>query len=226
LDVADGLLAGPRPPGLGDRVEARVRAVPSSDLRTRLAVNDDHVGREVVLASDQHRADTVRVDRDALTLELADALDVEAAGHHDPDVLEALTVEGLAHLPHDALVHASGVEFAHLLPERAVDQLTRGVEPYAPETLAERPRHLQRGPHAVVLEVHEHDHVHARALPFGPVDELRRGEDGVTGVGRDQPVRHRADPSPSPPRRLRVRRDADRTGHVRRIAVAGLHVAM
>ena len=51
----------------------------------------------------------------------------------------------------------------------------------------------------------------------------RAARDRVAAVGRDQPVRHGPDAAAAPPRRLRVGRDADRPGDVRRPAVAGLH---
>ena len=85
---------------------------------------------------------------------------------------------------------------------------------------AERLGDLERGAHAVVVEVDEHGHVH---LVAEAADERARRRHGVAAVGRDQPVRHRADAAAAPPRRLRVGGDADRAGDVRRPAVAGLH---
>ena len=58
----------------------------------------DDVGGEVVVAADERRADAVGVDRDVLRLELADALDVEAAEDDDLHALEAVLVESVAHL--------------------------------------------------------------------------------------------------------------------------------
>ena len=37
-----------------------------------------------------------------------------------------------------------------------------------------------------------------------------RGREAVASVGGDQGMRHGSDPTPAPPRRLRIRRDADR----------------
>ena len=59
------------------------------------------------------------------------------------------------------------------------------------------------------------------------LDELRRSEHRVATVGRDQRVRHRADPAAAPPGGLRLRGDADLgaddlAGHVGGVAVAGL----
>ena len=78
----------------------------------------------------------------------------------------------------------------------------------------------ERGADGVVGEVDQHGDVHVvRVAPR----ERRRGGDRVAAVGRDQPVRDGADAAAAPPRGLRVGRDADRAGHVRRPAVAGLH---
>ena len=102
--------------------------------------------------------------------------------------------------------------------ERSTMQLG-GVEANAPEPVAEGVRHLERRAHRVVLEVHEHGHVHLVGEAVGPG---ARGGDGVAAEGRDQAVRHGADAAAAPPGRLRVGRDADRAGDVRRPAVAGL----
>src|SRR5205823_2265812 len=175
-------------------------------------------------AADQRRADAVGVDRDATALERADPLGVEAAGRDDLDALEAVAIERLAHLADKPLVDAAWVEVAHLVPERAVDELARGVEPYAPEPRAQRSGDLESGLDRVVLEVDEDGDVD---VGVGVLGELRRGEDRVAAVRRDQRVRDRPDASAAPPRRLRLRRDADLgadhlAGDVRRVAVAGL----
>src|SRR6185369_7183473 len=94
----------PRRTRLLDPLEPRVRAVAAADLRGGLAVGQDDVAGEVVRAADQRRADAVGVNRDALLLERADLVDVEAAGDDDPDLPEALAVERLAHLPDEPLV--------------------------------------------------------------------------------------------------------------------------
>src|SRR2546428_686326 len=71
--------------------------------------------------ADERRADAVRVDRDALVLELGDLRLVEAAGRDDPHARVARGVERVAHLPDEALVHAGRLEVAQLVEERAVD---------------------------------------------------------------------------------------------------------
>ena len=143
-------------------------------------------------------------------------------------MLEAVVVERVAHLAHEPLVHPRRLEVAQLLPERAVDEHLRRVEPHAPELRAERARNVERRLHGVVLEVDEHRDVH---VVGGPLRELRRGEHGVAAVGRDQRVRHRADAAAAPPRRLLVGGDADRRAdHPARdvggIPVARLHAVM
>src|SRR5437762_5857635 len=73
--------------------EARIRPVPAADLRARAPVAHHDVGGEVVRATDQRRADAVRVDRDSTLLELADLLAREAARGDDPDRSEEHTSE-------------------------------------------------------------------------------------------------------------------------------------
>ena len=71
-------------------------------------------------------------------------VDREAAGDDDLHVLEAVAVERVAHLAHEPLVDAGRLEVAHLLPERAVDERLRGVEPHAPQLGPERARNVER----------------------------------------------------------------------------------
>ena len=71
-----------------------------------LDAND--VGREVVLAAEQRRADPVRVNRAVQRLEPADLLRVEAAGDDDAHALVAGGVERLAHALHEPGVDAGG----------------------------------------------------------------------------------------------------------------------
>src|SRR3954451_3766288 len=217
-----GALRAPRPGGRGrlaDRLEPRVGPVLTPDLRARAAVDQHDVGGEVVGAADQRRADPVGVDRHLRRLEGADPLGVEAAGGDDRDVAEAVAVELLADEVDELGVHP--VRGARAVPalEREVGEPVRGVQPHAPQARAERLGDLERGAHGVVLEVDEHRDVH---LVAEGAAERAGGRDGVATVGGDQRVRHRADSAPTPPRRLRVRRDADRAGDVRRPAVAGL----
>ena len=106
----------------------------------------------------------------------------------------------------EPLVDAARVEVAHLVPERAVDELAGRVEPHAPEPRAERAGDLERGAHGVVLEVDQHDDVEVVRRPLG---ELRRSEHGVAAVRGDQRVRDGADAAAAPPGRLRVGRHPD-----------------
>src|SRR5215211_3334972 len=87
-------------PDLLDLFQPLVRPVAAPDLRARATVRQHDVGREVVRAADERRADPVGVHRDAARLELADPSGVEAAGHDDLHALETVAVERVAHLPH------------------------------------------------------------------------------------------------------------------------------
>src|SRR6266508_2760865 len=91
-----------------------------------------------VEAADERRADAVRVDGCARRLELADLLDREAPRGDDLHALEAVSVERLAHLPYQPLVHSRGLEITELLPEGTVDEHLRRVEANAPQARAER----------------------------------------------------------------------------------------
>src|SRR5262249_60701389 len=102
------------------------------------AVLEPAVGGEMVRAADQRGADAVGVDGDAALLELADLLDREPARDDDLDPLEAVAVERVADLPHQALVDPRRLEVAELIPERTVDERLRGVQPHAPEPRPER----------------------------------------------------------------------------------------
>ena len=220
--------AGPSPRPCGSwryvhPLEARVRQQLAAPLAGRPAVGHHHVGREVVLAADQGGAHAVRVHRHAGVLEGADLRRVEAAGDDDAHVAEAGAVERVADVPDELRVHAARVEAAHLRPQRAVDHGVRGVEPHAPQPVAERARDGQGRGHGVVVEVDQDDDV--RLVADDRREALRR-LDGVAAVGRDQPVRHRAVALAAPPRGLRVRRHADGAGDVRRVAVAGLHAVV
>ena len=183
------------------------------------------VRREVVLAADQRRADPVRVDRHRSRRSNAWIFStVKPPGRDDLHALEAVLVERQPHLADEPLVDASRVEVAHLLPERAVDEQARRVEPDAPEARPQRAGDVERSSHRVVVEVHEDGDAEVFVRP---VRELRRRQDGVAAVGSDEGVRHGADAAAAPPRRLRVRGDADlrsehRAGDVRGIPVAGL----
>src|SRR6266545_6064977 len=123
---------------LKHRLQPWVGPEPAADLRGRQAVRQDDVRGEVVLAADQRRADPVGVDGNTSGLELADALGVEPSGNDDLDPLEARFVERVAHLAHEPLVHAAGVEVAHVAPAGAVDERPRGVQSHPPEAVAKR----------------------------------------------------------------------------------------
>src|SRR2546421_1218692 len=86
-------------------LEARVGPVAAAHLGARLALHPHHVGGEVEATLEQARADAVPVDGHVLLLELPDLLDRETARHYDLDVLEALPIEGAAHVPHEPRVH-------------------------------------------------------------------------------------------------------------------------
>ena len=189
------------------------------DLGARPAVEQHDVGGEVVLAADQRGADAVGVDGDVGGLELADPRGGEAAADDDLDVGEAGAVERAADLLDQAGVDAGGLEAAHLVPQRAVDEQLGGVQAHAPQLALERLGHLERGGHRVVDEVDQHGDVHVAVEVLG---ELDRGLDGVAAVGGDQAVGDGADPAPAPPGRLGVGGDADRAGDVGAPAVAGL----
>jgi hypothetical protein len=107
---------------LKHELHSGVGPVPAADLRGGEAIRQDDVRGEVVLAPDQRRADAVGIDWDTSGLELADALDVESSRSDDLDPLETRLVERIAHLVHEPIVHAAGVEVAHLAPEGTVDQ--------------------------------------------------------------------------------------------------------
>src|SRR5437764_8164407 len=211
-----------------DELQARIRPIAAPRLRRGPAVGEDDIGREIVGAADQRRADPVGVDTNAAGLELANLLDGEPARHDDLDVLEPVVVERVADLAHQALVDAGRLEVAELVPERAVDERLRRVEPHAPEPWPESAGDLECSLHGVVLEVDEYGHVEILGRPLG---ELRGREHGVAAVGRDQRMGDRADAFAAPPRGLRIRGDPDwdayhLAGDVGRIAVAGLDKVM
>src|SRR3954469_17135859 len=126
-------------------LEPLVGAVLAPDLRARLALHQHDIGGEVVRAAQEGRADPVRVDGHAVPLELADAVGGEAAGHDDLHALVPRLVERAAHAPHEHVVYARGAEVAHLAPQRAVDEPLARVEADAPELVAERVGHFERG---------------------------------------------------------------------------------
>src|SRR5260221_12951977 len=124
VDGPVGLAGGP----LGDELTPLAGAVAPADLCRRAAVGEHDVPREVVLAADQRRADTIGIDRHALLLEGTDPIDREAAGGDDLHPLEPVAVQRVAHLAHEPLVDPARVEVAQLVPERPVDELARGIE--------------------------------------------------------------------------------------------------
>src|SRR5205085_12328881 len=105
-----------------DRFETRIWPVAAADLRARPAVDHHDVGREVVLAAQERRADAVGVDRYPQPLELADLVRREATRGDDPHALVARGVERVAHLLDERRVHAGRPELAHLVPQGPVDK--------------------------------------------------------------------------------------------------------
>ena len=73
-----------------------------------------------------------------MLLESANPVDRESARDDDLHVAEALGVERVTDLADEPLVDAARVEVAHLVPERAVDQVTGRVEPDSPKPWPER----------------------------------------------------------------------------------------
>src|ERR1700733_15322218 len=76
-----------------DLLQARVGRVATPHLRARPAVEQNHVGGEVVLATDQGGPDAVGVDRNSRCFELPDPARREAAAGHDLDIREAVAVQ-------------------------------------------------------------------------------------------------------------------------------------
>src|SRR5437867_4133188 len=126
----------PRGKRLRDDLEPRIRPLRAPDLRHRPALDANDVGGEVVRTAQQRRADAVHVRRNARTLEGADLVDGKAPRDDDSDGLETLGVERGPHLADEPLVHAAGIELTHLVPERAVDEKIRRVEPDTPQPRA------------------------------------------------------------------------------------------
>src|SRR5207249_693791 len=143
-----------------DAFQTRVGLVTPAHLRQRFPFDSHHVRSEVEAALKQARPHAVHVHRYLLLFELPDLFDGEPARDDDPHVLEPLPVERLAHVPDELRVHARRLEGAHLRNHRPVHEGFRRVDPYAIEPLAQRPRHLEGRPDAVVLEVDERDETH------------------------------------------------------------------
>src|SRR6185369_10028612 len=97
---------------LGNEFETGIRAEAAAHLRRFAAVREHDVAREVVRAADQRRTDAVGVDRHAGLLERLDPLHREAARDDDPHPLEAVAVERVTDIAHQALVDAARVEVA------------------------------------------------------------------------------------------------------------------
>src|SRR5690606_18315674 len=141
----------------------------------------DDVGREVVLILEEGRTDAVGVYRHAQLLEATDLFRVEAAGHHDLDVLEAGVVQGGADVPHELRVHAPRIEAAHLRDDRAIDHGLGRVDPHAVQARPERTRDGQGRTHAVVVEVDEAHDLHRFRHRLGEGEARLHG---VAAVGR------------------------------------------
>src|SRR4029453_10436975 len=86
-----------------DELEPWVRPKTAPRFRRGAAVGQHHVGREVVRAADQRRADAVGGDGNAPFPELADLLDGDPAGDDDLDPLESVAVERIPDLADEPL---------------------------------------------------------------------------------------------------------------------------
>src|ERR1700758_5147978 len=117
------------------------------------SVGQDDIRGEVIGSADERRPDAVGIDRHAALLEDADLLGGEAAGGDDPHTAEAAGVERIPHLAYEPIVDARRLEVTHLFPQRLVDEGLGGVEPDAPEPIAERLSNLECRADGVVLEI-------------------------------------------------------------------------
>ena len=159
-------------------------------MRPRLAIGRPSISlmspvKSIGVAPADVRADGVRVDRRAGLLEVADALRVEAAGHDDLDVLEALLVE-----PRADLVDEVGRDAA---------ALGGRVEPDAVQPVAERVRDPERLLGLVLERVDEDDPRHVRpevrSKAIGRLARCRRRSARASGASsrsaRGRPDAHR-----------------------------------
>ena len=78
--------------------------------------------------------------------------------------LVALSIESAANIPHQLRINPGGLEAAHLLEQRTVHQHLAGIQPYAIEPIAQSAGHLERGPHAIVVEVDQADELHPGSI--------------------------------------------------------------
>jgi len=123
-------------------------------------------------------------------------VDGEAAGDHDLHVRVAGPVQRLADVAHQRRVHPGRLEAAHHRDDRGIDELLAGVESHAVQSGTQCLGQLERGANAVVLEIDQGDE---SGLIGHVLEVLAAGEHGVAPVGRDQPMRYRADPLAPPP---------------------------
>ena len=179
------------------------------------------VGREVVVAAQQRRADAVGVDRHAEALEVADLLGREAARADDLHALVAGGVERLAHLARPA---RGSRRSAGSRPSRPTATRSTRRSEVSSRTPQRSSPSASATSIAVVTESFSKSTSTVTFISCAYWLRPRlRGRDRVAAVGRDQRVRHGADAAAAPPRRLRVGRHADRARHVRGPAVARLH---
>ncbi len=126
-------------------------------------------------------------------------------------MLEAFPVERVPDFRDESRIHASRVEISHLVEKRPIHHVSAGVQSHTVQAFAERTGDLERGLHAVVVEIHQRNDLHV----LGEVPRQRLGRlDRVAPVSGDQGMGHRPDSLRAPPRRLGVRRHADRSRHM------------
>ena len=92
-----------------------------------------------------------------MLFEVPDLLHGEAARDDDLDVLKTTGIQRAPHVPHQLRIHAGGLERPHLRNDRLVDQRLGRVESDAVQPVAESARDGERGPHAIVVEIHQGD---------------------------------------------------------------------
>ena len=210
------------PPQVGDEAWAVVRAlrdglqpgvgrIPPPHLRARAPVEQHDVGREVVVAADQRGTDSVGVDGHVERLELPDPLRGEAAGGNDLDVVEAGPVERSRTFSTSRGLTPVGVKppiSSHSEQSTSCsDVSSRTPHSFGPNADATSSavctESLTKSTSTVTFI--------SRVVTVG---EQLCGAHRVPAVGGDQAVRDGADPAAAPPRRLRVRGDADRARDV------------
>src|SRR5579885_1341824 len=212
-----------------DALQARIRAFGTPGLMTRsprtVLVQSDDIGRIVVRPGTREEcaADRVSVDRNARGFERADALGGESAAGDDSYMRVSGGVKCAADVEDQFGDDARRFERAHHLPQGAIDERSGRIQPNAPQTFAQRVRDGKARAHAVVVEIDQRDHVDLRV---GILRELLRRQYRVAAVSGDERMRNGAHAARTPPLRVCIRRNAQRTGDVCGVAVPGLHQMM